>query len=96
MAAGVAVGAEVADALALASPHHGRPRPLVVEGDGQPRVALVVLQPDVVAGQVGLDERVLEDEGLDLAVDHHPLDVVGLGHHLRRPGQRLARAESCK
>ena len=91
MAPGVAVGAEVADALALAAPHHGRPGPLLVQGDGQPGVALVVLEADVVAGQVGLNERVLEDQRVDLAVDHHPLDVVGLGHHLGRAGRQLGR-----
>ena len=54
MAPDVAVGAEVADALALAPPDHRRPGPLVVDGHGQPRVALVVLQPDVEAGLVRL------------------------------------------
>ena len=47
--AGVAVGAEVADALALAPPDHRRARPLLVQRDGEPGIALVVLQPDVVA-----------------------------------------------
>ncbi len=47
--AGVAVGAEVADALALAPADDGRARPLLVERDGEPRVALVVLEADVVA-----------------------------------------------
>ena len=89
--AGVAVGTEVADALALAPPHHGRAGPLLVEGDGEPRVALVVLEADVVAGQVRLNERVLQDQGVDLAVDHHPLHVVGLGHHLGRAGHELGR-----
>ena len=33
----------------------------------------------------------LQDQRIDLAVDHDPLDVVGLGHHLGRAGQQLGR-----
>ena len=87
----VAVGTEVADPLALAAPEDDRARPLLVHGDGQPRVALVVLQPDVEAGLVGLDEGVLEDERVDLGGDHHPLDPVGQGHHLGGPGGQQRR-----
>ena len=74
----VRVRAEVADPGALAAPDHRRPRPLVVDGQGQPRVALVVLQPDVEAGLELLDQVVLEEQGLGLGAHHHPLDVVGL------------------
>jgi hypothetical protein len=88
---GVAVGAEVPDPLSFTSAHHGGAGPLVVQGHGQPGVALVVLEADVVAGQVGLDQRVLEDQRIHLVLDHHPLDVVGLGHHLGRAGQQVGR-----
>ena len=87
----MAVGAEVAHPFALAAPDHHRAGPLVVEGHGQPRIALVVLQPDVVPGQVGLNERMLQDQCIDLALHHDPLDVVGLGHHLGRAGQQFGR-----
>ena len=63
---GVRERPEVADALALAAPQHHRPRPLLVEGDREVRVGLVVLQPDVEAGLVLLDEVELEEERLDL------------------------------
>ena len=82
---GVAVGTEVAHALALLAPHDHGPGPLVVEGDGQERVALVVPQPDVEPGPVLLDEAVLEHEGLDVVADLDPLDALGRGHHLGRP-----------
>ena len=39
----VRVRTEVADALALRAPQHHRPRPLLVEGDREVRVGLVVL-----------------------------------------------------
>ncbi len=84
---GVAVGPEVADALALAPPHHHRARPLLVEGDGQERVALVVLQPDVEPRLVLLDEAELEHERLDVVADLDPLDRLGGGHHRRRAGR---------
>ena len=80
---GVGVGTEVADALALGAPHHHRPWPLLVEGDRQVRVGLVVLQPDVEAGPVLLDEVELEEQRLDLVADRDPLDRVGGVHHLR-------------
>ncbi len=87
----VAVGAEVADALALAAAHDGRARPFLVHGDGKPGIALVVLEAHVVARQMGLNQRMLEDERVHLAVDHHPLDVVGLRHHLGRTRGQLGR-----
>ena len=73
---GVAVGPEVAHALALAAPHDHGPGPLVAHGDGQERVALVVAQPDVEPGLVLLDEAVLEHERFDLVAHLDPLDAT--------------------
>ena len=88
---GVAVGPEVADPLALAAPHHHRPGPLVVHGDGQERVALVVAQPHVEARLVALDERVLQHQRLDVVADLDPLDGLGRRHHRRRPRRQRGR-----
>ena len=55
-------------------------------------VALVVLQEDVVAGHVPLDEGVLQHQGLELALDEDGVEVVHLGHHgpgLLRVGRGL-------
>ena len=71
---GVGVRPEVADALALAAPDDHGPWPLLVQGDGQERVALVVPQAHVEPGTVLLDEAVLEHERLDLVAHLHPLD----------------------
>ncbi len=79
---GMGVGTEVAHALALGAPHHHGPGPFLVEGDGEVRVGLVVLQPDVEARAVLLDEVELEEEGLDLVTDGDPLDGVGGADHL--------------
>jgi hypothetical protein len=98
---GVGVGAEVAHALALGAAHHPRARDLLVQRDREPRVALVVAVADVVAGPVPLDQGVLELEGLDLAVDQHPLHGgrrvdhrrgarVQAAHRLEVVGQPLA------
>ena len=88
---GVAVGAEVADALALLAAHDHGPGPLVVEGDGEEGVALVVPQADIEAGLVPLDEAVLEHEGLDVVADLDPLDALGRSHHLGRPRRQQGR-----
>jgi hypothetical protein len=88
---GVGVGAEVLGALALAAPHHHRPGPVVGDGDGEERVALVVAEPDVEAGPVLLDQVVLEHEGLDVVADLDPLDGLGRGHHLGRARVHVAR-----
>src|ERR1700722_6770825 len=82
----VRVGAEVADTRSLPSPHHRGPGPFLVDGDGQPRIALVILQADVVARLELLDEVVLEQQGLALGADDHPFHVIGLLDHLSRPG----------
>ena len=86
---GVAVGAEVAHALALAAPHDHGPGPLVAHGDGQERVALVVDQADVEPGLVLLDEAVLEHQRLDVVADLDPLDRLGRGHHLGGAGRQV-------
>ena len=69
------VGAEVARAVRRRAPHDVELGPLVlrVEPDGE--VVLVVAKLDVVAGPVGLDEVVLEDESFLLTARDDRLDV---------------------
>ena len=82
----VAVGAEVAGALALgATPHH-HPRELLAHRDRQPRVGLVVAVLDVEARVELLDPAVLQLERLDLRVDDRPLDARPRRDHRRGPG----------
>ena len=77
----VGVRPEVARALALAPAHHQRPRPLLVDGHGEERIALVVAQPDVEPRVVLLDQRELEHQRLDLVAHRRPLDRLrGLDH----------------
>src|SRR5207245_464940 len=68
-------GPEVAAAVLddLASDQDARPR--VLHGDLHAHVALVVLQPDVVARPVLLDEVVLEDEGFLVAGGDQGLEL---------------------
>ncbi len=72
---------EVAGALLLLAAHDAGARPLLRDGDGEERVALVVAQADVEAGPVTLDERVLEHERFDLVGGDDPLDGGGSVHH---------------
>jgi hypothetical protein len=78
----VGVGPEVADALLLRPAHHLQPRVLLVEGDREARVALVVAVPDVEPRVELLDPVVLELEGLDLGADDGPVDARRRGDHL--------------
>ncbi len=84
----VGVRPEVAHALALGSPHHHHPRVLLVQGDGQVRIGLVVAVADVEPGVELLDPGVLELEGLDLGGDDRPVDARGGPHHRLRPGMQ--------
>ena len=63
---GVGVGAEVAHALALGAAHHLQPRELLVQRDGEARVALVVAVLDVEPRVELLDPGVLQLQRLDL------------------------------
>ena len=84
---GVGVGPEVADALPLRPAHHLQPRVLLVQGDREARVALVVAVADVEPRVELLDPVVLELQRLDLGADDGPLDARRGRHHL--PGARV-------
>ena len=78
---GVAVGAEVAGALALRTAPDHHPRELLTDGHRQPGVGLVVAVLHVEARVELLDPGVLQLEGLDLGADHRPVDARRAGHH---------------
>ncbi len=88
---GVRVRPEVTNALALAPAHHHRSRPLLVEGDGEERIALVVAQSDVEPRAVLLDQRVLEHQCLDLVAHLDPLHRRRGGDHRGGPRVKVAR-----
>src|SRR5581483_2771978 len=77
---------EVARPVLLHPPGHHQPRELLVGGELEERVVLVVAEDDVVAGPVLLDQRRLEDHRLELVCGDDVLEVpdvadegVGLG-----------------
>ena len=84
--AGAGIGAEVAALPALGAPVQGEPRKLAVR-QVDIGVGFVVTQQDVVDRLVLLDQVVLQQQRLDLAVQHSDLDVGDVGHH--RHGFRL-------
>ena len=87
---GVAVGAEVAGALALGAAADHHPRELVADGHGEPRVGLVVAVLHVEPRVELLDPGVLQLQRLDLGVDHRPVDAGGGGHHGGGAGVQVA------
>ncbi len=78
---GVAVRAEVADALLLGAAHDLDTRELLVQRDREVGVALVVAVLDVEPGVELLDPGVLQLQRLDLGGDDGPLDGGGRGDH---------------
>ena len=88
---GVRVRAEVTDALAARTAVDHQPRELLVECDRQNRVGLVVAVADVEPRIELLDPVVFQLQGLDLGVDHGPLDLGRCRDHL--PGPRVQAAD---
>ena len=87
---GVAVGAEVAGALALGAAADHHPRELLADGHREPGVGLVVAVLHVEARVELLDPGVLQLERLDLGVDHRPLDAGRAGDHRGRARVQVA------
>ncbi len=85
------VGPEVTRALAFAATHHERSGPLLVDGDGEERVALVVAKAHVETRVVLLDERVLEHQRFDLVAHDRPLHGLGRLDHLGGPRVQIDR-----
>ena len=83
------VGAEVAAAVPDDAPGGQHPGPSAGR-DLDAQIALVVLQADVVAGLVLLDQVVLEDQGFLLVAGHQGLDVVRLAHEEHDVGPAVA------
>ena len=81
------IGAEVARAVFRDAPRDHEARILVGQRDLEVRIALVILEADIVARAVLLDEVALQDQRLDLRMCEDRLEVGNLrdhGTHLRR------------
>jgi hypothetical protein len=87
----VGVRPEVPVALLLRLAGHHCPRPLLIQGDREEGVRLVVLQPHVEPRLVALDQVVLEEECLDLVAHLDPLDVIRRLDHLAGTGLQRVR-----
>jgi len=74
-----AVRPEIPGAVLLHAAREEHPR-IGLVGDADPGVGLAVLEEDVVMGLVLLDEVVLQQQGVRLAVDHGVLQVGNLAH----------------
>ena len=85
----VGVGSEVLCAVALELADEGEPREGVLPVDPHAEVVLVVAKPDVPLRSVLLDERVLEEEGLLLALRADHVHVPDFGHQVLHAGAVL-------
>ena len=74
------VRAEIPRPVARRPAHDRQGRELLLHREPQEGIGLVVALADVEARQVLLDQRVLEDQGLDLGVGLEPLDGGRLRH----------------
>jgi len=82
---------EVAHALALGPAHHLQAGELLVEGDREERIRLVVAVLHVEPRVELLDPGELQLEGLDLGPDRDPVHTRRGGHHLLRTGMQRPR-----
>ena len=62
------------------------PRILLL-GDTYPRIGLIVLEQDIVARTILLDERIFEMQSILLATDHNILQVGNIAHQHARLGR---------
>ena len=76
-----AEGTEVFRAVVSGLSHQGEAGIGRVSVQPHKGIALVVLQQDVVPGHVALDERVLQDQGLELRGHENGIEMIHLGHH---------------
>lgn len=91
---GMRIRPEVSNTFPFASAHHMRPRPLLIECDRKPGIALVVLQPDVVARPMLFDQVVFEEERFNLSIGFNPVDRMRLIEHCNGASlQRSRRSE---
>ncbi len=79
--AGRDVGPPVGVAVLRGPAHHVEARVILLEGEAQVGVVLVVPKADVVERLVALDEVVLEGQGLHLGVGDHELEIGDVLDH---------------
>ena len=89
----VGVRAEVDDAAPVPLAREHDPRELVLDGDGDVRVRLVVAQPHVERRPVAADQVLLQVERLRLGRGDDDLDPLDPLDHLLEPDPRVAGAE---
>ena len=77
---GTAVGSEIAVSLALVDPAGNEDAGKFLAGNTDPGIGLRVLEENVVARLVLLDEIVLQQQGVGLGIDHGILCVGDFAH----------------
>ena len=77
----IRIRAEIACAILQNAPRHEHPRELFLQRDLHIGIALVVLEADIIAGTMLLDEVALEDERFHLRACHDGLEIRDFLHH---------------
>ncbi len=80
------IGPEVAGPVPPHFPHQGELGEIFVDAEFEAEVGLVVLQVDVVAGLVLLDEGVFQDQGFFFRVREERLHLAHFGHEETKRG----------
>ena len=63
---------------------HGKAGIFLLPIQADEGIALIILQKDIIAGLMALDEGVFQDEGLKLRAHHNGVELLHLRHHKPR------------
>ena len=74
-------GAEILRPILSGLADHGKAGIFLLPIQADEGIALIILQEDIIAGLMALDEGVFQDEGLKLRAHHNGVELLHLRHH---------------
>ena len=77
-------GAKILRPILSGLADHGKAGIFLLPIQADEGIALIILQEDIIAGLMALDEGVFQDEGLKLRAHHNGVELLHLRHHKPR------------